>query len=58
MRILASTWIECICSVVLVGTTLFAYLHENWGTAVIAAVCAGFVGGIAVTRTVLDNRVS
>lgn len=56
MRVLASTWIECFGCVMLVVTTVFSYLHENYATAVIAGVCAGFVGGVAVTRTVDRGR--
>jgi hypothetical protein len=43
-------WMESATATMLLVTTVFSYLHEQYATAVIAAVCTGLVGGMLITR--------
>jgi len=45
-------YLDMIAAVMLSLTTLFSFAHEQYGTAVIAAACAGFVGGLMLTRLI------
>lgn len=44
---------EWACAPILGVTVLFSWLHEEYGTAVIVAACAGFVLGVQLGATIL-----
>ena len=44
-------YVEWACSPILGVTTVFSFLHEQYGTAVIAGVCAGLVLGAQLGAT-------
>ena len=46
MKVLTGTWIEWFAAAMLLVTTVFSFLYDQYGTAVIAAVCAGLVAGM------------
>jgi hypothetical protein len=46
VRIFARDWVECFAAVMLSLTSIVSYLHESYGTATIAALCAGLVAGV------------
>jgi len=46
-------YLDMITAVMLSLTTLFSFAHEQYGTAVIAAACAGFVAGLMLTRLIV-----
>ena len=43
-------YVEWACAPILLVTTIFSYLHQEYGTAVIVGVCAGLVAGLQVGR--------
>ncbi len=53
MRVFARDWVDCFAAVMLSLTTIFEYLHGEYGDAVITALCAGLVGGMVFTRWAL-----
>jgi hypothetical protein len=44
-----------LSTVMLVTSTIFSFLNQQYATAVICAMCAGFVGGMVVTKLLLDR---
>jgi hypothetical protein len=50
MNIFARDWVDCFAAVMLSLTTIFSYLHGEYGGAVISALSAGLVGGMVFTR--------
>lgn len=50
--IFARDWVECIAVCMLSLTAIFSYLNEAYGTAVIAAACAGLVAGMQFAKMV------
>jgi hypothetical protein len=49
-------WVDCVTVVMLSLTTVFSYLNESYGTAVLAGVCAGLVAGMQLARGVYRTR--
>ena len=47
--------LQAISAIILCATTAFSYLNGQYGTAVICALCAGFVGGMVITKRVLES---
>ena len=43
-------WVEWFATAMLLVTTVFSYMYEQYGTAVVAAACFGIVGGMTFTR--------
>jgi hypothetical protein len=50
VRIFARDWVECFAAGMLSLTSIVSYLNESYGTAVIAAMCAGLVAGMQLTK--------
>ena len=48
--------LQSITVVFLAASTAFSYLHAEYGTAVICAMCAGFVGGMVVAKYLIMRR--
>jgi len=46
-------WVEWACAPILGVTVFFSWAHEEYGTAVIVAACAGFVLGVQLGATIL-----
>ena len=46
MKTLTGTWIEWFAAAMLGVTTVFSWMHDQHGTAVVAAACAGVVAGL------------
>jgi hypothetical protein len=56
MRVFARDWVECFAVVMLSLTTVFSFLNENYGTAVIWGVCTGLVAGMQFAKWVYRTR--
>lgn len=56
MRIFARDWVESFAVVMLSLTTVVSYFNENYGTAVVAGTCAGFIGGMQIAKWVYRTR--
>jgi len=52
MKSVTSEWVECFAAVMLSLATIANYLHEEYGAAVITAVCAGLIAGLQFARVV------
>jgi len=52
----ATNYLDMIAVVMLALAALFSFAHEQYGTAVVGAACAGFVGGLACTRLIVQRR--
>lgn len=48
--------LETLTTLMLVATTIFSYLHAEYATAVICAMCAGFVGGMTIAKQIVQSR--
>ena len=44
--------LEAFSALMLSITTVFSYVHAQYGTATVAAACAGFVAGLMLTRLI------
>jgi hypothetical protein len=56
VRVFARDWVDCFAAVMLSLTSMFSYVHEAYGTAVVSALCAGLVGGMVFTRWAIRRR--
>ena len=45
--------LQSITVVFLAAAAAYSYLHAEYGTAVICATCAGFVGGMVIARAMI-----
>jgi len=55
-RMISGAWlryVEWACAPILAVTVVFSWAHEEYGTAVIVAACAGFVLGVQLGATIL-----
>ena len=43
-------YVELATAPILLMTTIFSYLHQEYGTAVVVGVCAGLVAGAQIGR--------
>ena len=51
-QVKAAIVLEALSALMLSITTVFSYVHAQYGTATVAAACAGFVAGLMLTRLI------
>lgn len=49
-------WVDWFATAMLLLTTIVSYANEAYGTAVVAGLCAGFVGGISASKAIIQSR--
>jgi len=53
---MTGSWVEWFATAMLLVTTAFSYSYGQYTTAVVAGVCAGFIGGVSIARLVYERR--
>jgi hypothetical protein len=48
--------LELVTTIMLATTTVFSYVHESYGSAVIGAACTGLVAGMTFTKWIVQRR--
>lgn len=54
--IFARDWVECFAATMLSLTSIVSFLNGAYGTAVIAAMCAGLIAGMQFAKWVYRSR--
>lgn len=51
-----TNYLDLFTVIMLSAAAVFSFSNEQYGTAAIGAACAGFVGGLAFTRLIVQRR--